>query len=135
MPNNVRAVDHVQLPMPLGASLQARRFYAEVLELQELRGPAFERPGTLHFSLGWQRLDLTEGHYIGIAPQAHLALQVIDLERLALRLHRAGHLVDDAPLLAEHRFYVEDPFGNRLELIEPAPASSLQSLSNFNVAV
>jgi len=135
MPNNVRAVDHVQLPIPLGASSKARSFYAEVLELQELRGPAFERPGTLHFSLGWQRLDLTEGHYIGIAPQAHLALQVIDLERLALRLHRAGHLVDDAPLLAEHRFYVEDPFGNRLELIEPALASSLQPLASFNVAV
>jgi len=124
----VRAVDHVQLPIPRGGAASARAFYEQALGLAEYRDPLLDRPGTLRFSLGWQRLDLTEGHYTGVAPQAHLALQVAGLQLLAGRLRQAGYRVDDAPLLAQQRLYVEDPFGNRLELIESAPAAPLSAL-------
>jgi catechol 2,3-dioxygenase-like lactoylglutathione lyase family enzyme len=123
----VQAVDHIQLPVPPGQLAQARRFYEELLGLPEVRDPALDRPGTLRFSLGWQRLDLSEGRYSGVAPQAHVALRVAGLPALAQRLRSAGHPLDAAPLPnGDERLYVEDPFGNRLELIEPA-ASSLDS--------
>ncbi|HEV8314294.1 MAG TPA: VOC family protein [Burkholderiaceae bacterium] len=128
---NVRAVDHVQLPIPLGTMRRARDFYEDALGLREVRDPALDRPGTLRFSLGWQRLDLHEGPYTGVAPQAHLALQVLDLRGLVTRLREGGFAVDDAHLSHLGRLYVEDPFGNRLELIEfkqgsPAGVSTLR---------
>lgn len=133
--SDVRAVDHVQLPIPHGGAPRARTFYETALGLAEVRDPALDRPGTLRFSLGWQRLDLTEGRYVGVAPQAHLALQVRDLARLLARLREAGCLVDDALLPDERRAYVEDPFGNRIELIEPAPVRWLSDVSALRLAV
>ncbi|HWH80764.1 MAG TPA: VOC family protein [Burkholderiaceae bacterium] len=118
---SVQGVDHIQLPIPPGTAAQARAFYQGLLGLREVRDPGLDRPGTLRFALGRQRLDLSEGRYIGIAPQAHLALQVRSLRSLTRALHAAGLRIDVAPLPSgEERIYVEDPFGNRLELIEPA---------------
>jgi len=116
----VQGVDHIQLPIPIGAAAQARAFYEGLLGLSEVRHPALDKPGTLRFSLGWLRLDLSEGHYTGVAPQAHIALRVQSLRGLTKALHGAGLRVDVAPLPGgEARIYIEDPFGNRLELIEP----------------
>lgn len=113
------AVDHVQLPIPIGDAARARTFYEETLGLAALRDPALERPGTLRYALGAQRLDLCEGRYSGVAPQAHLALRVRGLRALVQRLRARGHAVDTGGTPdAGTRVYVDDPFGNRLELIE-----------------
>jgi catechol 2,3-dioxygenase-like lactoylglutathione lyase family enzyme len=128
-------VHHVQLPVPVGGLPQARSFYERALGLRELRHVTLDRPGTLHFSLGWQRLDLTEGFYTGVAPQAHLALEVSDAAGLAVRLRAAGFVVDDSALRDSGRFYAEDPFGNRLELIEPPPEPALGGLDGLRLAV
>ena len=132
-----RSVDHVQLPIPLGGAVRARAFYEDALGLREVRGPELDRPGTLRYSLGWQRLDLTEGHYTGVAPQAHLALRVGDLDNIVFRLQRAGIRVDEAPLFDASRAYVEDPFGNRLELIEPhhPDAETQHHVTDIQIAV
>ncbi len=120
----IQGVDHVQLPIPIGASARARAFYQTMLGLAEVRDPLLDRPGTLHFSIGWQRLDLSEGHYTGVAPQAHIALRVHRLRALSRELIAAGHRIEVSPLPSgEDRIFVEDPFGNRLELIEPADHS------------
>ncbi|MET0351895.1 MAG: VOC family protein [Rhizobacter sp.] len=119
--DSVQGVDHIQLPIPVGALPKARAFYETLLGLKEVRDPLLDRPGSLHFSLGWQRLDLREGTYTGVAPQAHLGLRVRSLDTLAAQLRAAGHLVQVAPLpTGEARIFVEDPFGNRLELHEPS---------------
>jgi len=120
----VHGVDHIQLPIPVGASAKARSFYEVLLGLAEVRDPALDRPGTLRFSLGWQRLDLSEGRYTGVAPQAHIALRVRNLRALSHALVTAGQRIEVAPLPSgEDRIYVEDPFGNRIELIEPGAGS------------
>ncbi|QPF76291.1 glyoxalase [Roseateles sp. DAIF2] len=117
-------VDHVQLPMPPGGARAARRFYQELLGLAEQRDPALDRPGVLRFALGGaQRLDLSEGLYTGVAPQAHLALSVQDLTPVLQRLRAAGHPVDQARL-ADNLAYTEDPFGNRLKLLQ-SPGGAL----------
>jgi len=91
----VHAVDHVQLPLPAGAADRARDFYEGVLGLRPLAdGPAPERPGTLRYRLGPQRLDLAEGAHAGSAPQAHLALRVRDVAALARHLRARGVPVD-----------------------------------------
>ena len=117
---NVQGVDHIQLPIPIGAAAQARAFYQDLLGLAEVRDPELDRPGVLRFALGGQRLDLSEGRYTGVAPQAHIALRVQRLRGLTRILHAAGLRIDVAPLAdGQERIYLEDPFGNRLELIEP----------------
>jgi catechol 2,3-dioxygenase-like lactoylglutathione lyase family enzyme len=56
------------------------------------------------------------------AHKAHPALEVKDLPRLIARLKERGYAVkDDEPLEGYHRVYVDDPFGNRIELLEPVP--------------
>lgn len=54
------------------------------------------------------------------ARKAHLALLVTDLNTLVDDLRTAGaSLRDDEPLDGYQRVYVDDPFGNRIELMEP----------------
>jgi hypothetical protein len=54
------------------------------------------------------------------ARKAHPALLVVNLQVLVGRLRSAGHDVrEDEPLEGYHRVYVDDPFGNRIELMEP----------------
>jgi hypothetical protein len=54
------------------------------------------------------------------ARKAHPALQVEDLPLLVEKLRGLGYAVkEDEPLEGFHRIYVDDPFGNRIELLEP----------------
>ncbi len=123
----VHAIDHVQLPLPAGSLPKARAFYGELLGLKEVRDPVLDRPGTLRYRLGPQRLDLAEGANAGSAPQAHLAFAVEGVTEIATRLRAQGLPVDGPSELLQpggaralQHLYIEDPFGNRLELIEGA---------------
>jgi hypothetical protein len=54
------------------------------------------------------------------AKKAHPAFIVDDLDALAASLRRAGYpVVADQPLEGYQRLYVDDPFGNRIELMQP----------------
>jgi catechol 2,3-dioxygenase-like lactoylglutathione lyase family enzyme len=54
------------------------------------------------------------------ATKAHIAYQVENLEAFRARLVAAGVVItDDEPLPGFDRFYVDDPFGNRVEILEP----------------
>ena len=57
--------------------------------------------------------------------KAHPALRVEDLDTVPKRASPRAAIApyDDEPLPGYRRFYVADPFGNRLELIEPAEAT------------
>jgi catechol 2,3-dioxygenase-like lactoylglutathione lyase family enzyme len=116
----VAGLDHVQLAMPAGREDQARAFYAGLLGLRELGKPAplaarggcwFEGPA-IQIHLGVEA-DFTP------ARKAHPALRVADLE-VCRRVLAAGgvQIVPDTTLPDVRRFYVADPFGNRLELIQ-----------------
>ena len=53
------------------------------------------------------------------ARKAHPGLLFEGLEALLDRLRSEGYVVtQDEPLPGYHRAYVDDPFGNRLELME-----------------
>jgi hypothetical protein len=54
------------------------------------------------------------------AAKAHPALLVEGLTELAERMRAAGvSVATDEPLEGYDRFYASDPFGNRLEFLEP----------------
>ena len=112
---------HVQLAMPPGEEQAAIDFYAGVLGLEHVakppeladRGGAWFRSGELEVHLG-----VEEGFQPAL--KAHPAFLVEDLERMRARVEMSGfRVIESEQFSGFHRVHVRDPFGNRLELIEP----------------
>jgi catechol 2,3-dioxygenase-like lactoylglutathione lyase family enzyme len=115
----ILGLDHVQVAAPPGCEAQARRFYGELLGLSEIPKPAsLAGRGGVWFSLGDQQLHVGVEDPFEPARKAHPALRVEGLDALAERLVAAGAPVRwDEDLPGVRRFYTEDPWGNRLELL------------------
>lgn len=114
------AVDHVQLAMPVGQEDVAAAFYDGILGLSRMEKPSvLAARGGCWFSNGGVTLHLGVEDPFVPAKKAHPALVVDGLDGLVSALAVAGHGVrfDDA-LPGVRRCYVDDPFGNRIELIE-----------------
>jgi catechol 2,3-dioxygenase-like lactoylglutathione lyase family enzyme len=123
--SEVVALDHLQLAMPRGREAEARAFYCDILGLHELTKLAnLAARGGVWFQLGTQQLHLgVEGDFRP-AKKAHPAFLVRDLAGLSARLEQSGFKpYEDEPLHGYKRCYVADPFGNRLELMEPVTRS------------
>ena len=112
---------HVQLAMPFGQEDAARAFYAAALGLTERpKPPVLAARGGCWFAAGGLELHLGVEPAFVPARKAHPALLVDGLDALAERLAGAGSPVTWDPDFPGHRrFYVDDPFGNRLEVLEP----------------
>ncbi|GHA40432.1 glyoxalase [Streptomyces tauricus] len=117
------AVDHVQLAAPPGAEEALRAYYAGVLGMTEIpKPPVLARRGGCWFSAGAVQLHLGIDPDFRPAKKAHPGLRVTDIEAYATRLAARGAPVTwDTELPGHRRFYSEDPVGNRLEFLEPAP--------------
>jgi catechol 2,3-dioxygenase-like lactoylglutathione lyase family enzyme len=118
----ITGLDHVQVAAPRGCEAQARRFYGELLGLAELEKPEpLRAAGGAWFALGAQQLHVGVADPFTAATKAHPAIRVSDeprLRALAGRLEAAGAPVRwDERLPDAVRFYTDDPFGNRLELL------------------
>jgi catechol 2,3-dioxygenase-like lactoylglutathione lyase family enzyme len=119
----IRGIEHVQLAMPAGSEDEARAFYAGILGLDEVpkppelaaRGGAwFEQPSAgVKVHLGVEQ-DFRP------ARKAHVGFLVDDVEAVVRACRDGGlEVVDDEPLDGYARAYVYDPFGNRIELLQP----------------
>ena len=117
----VRSLDHVQLAMPAGREEEARAFYEGLLGIPErAKPPHLAARGGCWFEHGALKVHLGVDAGFTPARKAHPAFIVDDLRELAARRERAGCLVgEDQPLDGDDRRYVDDPFGNRIELMEP----------------
>ncbi len=117
----VIALEHVQLAMPAGEEDRAREFYAELLGIPERpKPPHLARRGGAWFEQGALKIHLGVDADFRPARKAHPALLVEGLADIVNALRKAGHsIADDEPLEGFARVYVDDPFGNRLELMEP----------------
>ena len=117
----IEGIDHVQLAMPPGPEAEARaeEFFAGLLGL-----PRVPKPPQIAGRGGcWSERRAVKVH-LGVeqdfrpARKAHPALVVSDLDALLRELDRAGHptrRAEGAP--GNPQWYVDDPFGNRIELI------------------
>jgi len=122
--------DHVQLAMPAGEEARAIEFYSGVIGMQVLAKPLelAKRGGAWFASAGLQ-LHLGVDPDFRPARKAHVAFRCTDFENLIERLKAAGHTVTPGGVFEDGvaHAYVDDPFGNRLELVAGgAPATSLE---------
>jgi catechol 2,3-dioxygenase-like lactoylglutathione lyase family enzyme len=117
---SVTAIDHVQLAMPAGREDDARRFYSGLLGRPErTKPPALAARGGTWFESASVKIHLGVEADFRPARKAHPALLVRDLRALVAVLLTGGHAVtEDGPVEGRDRGYVDDPFGNRIELIE-----------------
>lgn len=117
----IEGLNHVQLAMPAGEEDAARGFYADVLGIPEVAKPAnLAKRGGCWFERGSLKVHLGVEQDFRPAKKAHPAFTVSDLPSLVARIETAGFsVVEDEPLEGYDRRYVADPFGNRIELMEP----------------
>lgn len=118
----ITRIDHVQLAMPAGGEALARAFYADILGIQEVPKAAnLAKRGGCWFERGDLKIHLGVEADFRPARKAHVALLVTDLPELQAKLKASGYILkDDEPLEGYRRVYVDDPFGNRIELMEPS---------------
>lgn len=112
-------LDHVQLACPRGGERDGIAFYAGLLGLEHVPKPEplASRGGCWFRGPGFE-LHLGVEDDFRAARKAHPALLVEGLDDLATALADAGHPVRwDDELPGVRRAYVEDPFGNRIELV------------------
>jgi catechol 2,3-dioxygenase-like lactoylglutathione lyase family enzyme len=113
------AIDHVQLAMPIGAEDAAREFYSGLLGMTEIPKPTeLSKRGGCWFESGVVQLHLGVEEAFRPAKKAHPAFRCGDYDALVSRLHAAGLDVtaaEDIP--GVRRCHIDDPFGNRIELI------------------
>jgi catechol 2,3-dioxygenase-like lactoylglutathione lyase family enzyme len=117
----ITALDHIQLAMPAGREDEARAFYQDLLGIPEVpKPPNLAKRGGCWFERGALKLHLGVEADFRPARKAHPAFLVENLVELSAALGRGGHPVrTDEPLDGYARVYVDDPFGNRIELLEP----------------
>ena len=114
-------LDHVQLAMPAGREDEAVAFYEGLLGIPQVpKPPHLAVRGGCWFERGDLKVHLGVEADFRPAAKAHPALLVDDLDALIRTVTAAGHrVVDDEPLEGYDRAYVDDPFGNRIELLQP----------------
>jgi len=124
----IDGIDHVQVAAPEGCEEAARRFYGDLLGLEEVEKPVPLRPrGGVWFRLGAQELHVGVADPFAPATRAHPALLVSSagaLERLAGNVEADGFTVthpEPGEIPGAQRVFVRDPWGNRLELIVRSP--------------
>mgnify|MGYP002624088332 CR=1 FL=1 len=116
----ITRLDHVQLAMPPGGEEQAREFYGRIRHLREIERPEpLKARGGCWFAGEGLALHLGVQKDFVPATKAHPGLCVADLAAARAHLEAAGiAIVADASGVGVRRFYVNDPFGNRLEFLQ-----------------
>ena len=120
----VKEIDHVQLAMPVGRESDARAFYEGVLGIPEVaKPPNLAIRGGCWFVQDALKIHLGVEQDFRAARKAHPAFLVEDLAALKTLIEAAGCRWEAGePLEGYDRIYVDDPFGNRIELMEPLPS-------------
>jgi catechol 2,3-dioxygenase-like lactoylglutathione lyase family enzyme len=119
------SLQHVQLNVPLSRAGEARRFYGDLLGLEEMPRPGSlseaGREGAWYRTGPGQELHLyfnPDGGFDASASDQHPALISDDLGGLRERLAADGVALEEAiPIAGRERFFARDPGGNRIEFL------------------
>ena len=119
----IRRVNHIQITIPKGAEEAGRAFYCDMLGLPKIEKPdILKGRGGFWVQVGDMQLHIgTEDGFDRQTTKGHVAYQVDDaaywLEKL--RSVEGVEIAESIPLPGYERFECRDPFGNRVEIIQP----------------
>jgi catechol 2,3-dioxygenase-like lactoylglutathione lyase family enzyme len=113
-------LSHVNLTLPAGAENIARSFYIGLLGMIEIPKPEPLRSrGGVWFDAGGLDIHISvEANRPTADTQRHIGLEVANIEALRIKLQQAGIAIDPGRPAPWKRFFIHDPFGNRLEIHE-----------------
>jgi glyoxylase I family protein len=98
---------------------RSRRFYRDVLGLKEINSPRTFNFTVLWFDLGNQHLHLLKRDKADAHGPRHFALRVRDVAAARMYFHEHGVQVEETtPFPGADRFFINDPDGNRIEIIQ-----------------
>ncbi|HEX7652975.1 MAG TPA: VOC family protein [Verrucomicrobiae bacterium] len=111
---------HVNITLPPGAETQARYFYGTLLGLPEIPKPeTIRQRGGVWFDAGGLDLHLSvEERRPAPDTYRHFGLACPDVAALRARLDAAGVRTEAGRPVPWQRFFIYDPFGNRIEIHE-----------------
>ena len=114
-------LSHINVTMPKGSEEAARSFYAGLLGLPEIPKPELLRVrGGVWFDAGGLEVHLSvEDPRLGEDAYRHFGLECADVDGVRARLEAAGVRTEEGRPAPWRRFFVRDPFGNRIEIHEP----------------
>jgi catechol 2,3-dioxygenase-like lactoylglutathione lyase family enzyme len=114
-------LSHINVTMPKGAEDIARAFYTGALGLKEIPKPEPLRVrGGVWFDAGGLDIHVSvEENRPGPDALRHFGLECAEVDGLREGLKAAGIATEDGRPAPWKRFFVRDPFGNRIEIHEP----------------
>ena len=120
MTYSFQGIDHVQVAAPRNQEDEARAFYGDKLGFQEIKKPdLLAKRGGVWFQVGHHQLHVGVENDFQPAKKAHPAFEVKNIKDLRSKLMEQGVKIrEDDNLEGAERFYLHDPFGNRLEFLE-----------------
>ncbi|MFK7800076.1 MAG: VOC family protein [Anaerolineae bacterium] len=113
--------NHIGITAPVGAEDQARSFYCDILGFVEIEKPDSLKPnGGLWLQTGNLPLHIgVENRPEWGKTKRHPAFETADLEKLRDHLQKCEiEIVQATPIPGYVRFYIYDPFGNRIECMQ-----------------
>ena len=120
-PLMVTALHHVNVTVPTELEAAAKEFYGSVLGLKQVPKPAAARQIGAWYQIGGNQLHLSvEDGANGALSSRHVCFTVSDLDAAEKRFRAAGVEIipDPRPIPGSARFYVRDPGGNQLEIVQ-----------------
>lgn len=115
-----KRIDHVLVTIPEQKTEDARSFYTQVLGLAEI--PGNHPGGAIWFEIADIQLHLREetgGNY----SLRHPAFEVNNLDEARQELEAKGiDITYSSDIEGRQRFFIRDPFGNRIEFLQYNPA-------------
>ena len=124
----VTALHHVNVTVPTELEAAAKEFYGSVLGLKQVPKPAAARPSGAWYQIGANQLHLSvEDEARGPWSSRHVCFAVSDLAETERKFRDAGVEIipDPRPVQGSPRFYVRDPGGNQLEIVQQLMSDKL----------
>ncbi|WP_310620494.1 VOC family protein [Flexibacterium corallicola] len=117
---SIIGLDHIQIAMPKGEEEKTRHFYGQTLGFEEVDKPAEIRGrGGAWFQAGPVNLHVGVQEDFVPARKAHPGFLVESLSDMEAKLEAGGYeFAHEKQIKGYRRLFTEDPFGNRIELME-----------------